>query len=262
MEQKAPVQAFDTSKPNPARVYDYLLGGKDNFAADREVAEKLLQIDPRVAEICRENRGFVTRAVSWATGQGISQFLDLGAGLPTSPSVHEAARQAIPSARVCYVDHDPVAVVHANALLAKPDGVAAAQADLTDPAAVLADLAVTGVIDAGQPMCVILAAVLHFYDPEQARQITAGYVSRLAPGSMMAISCMRVDDPAIWAQRRAYTAAPLYNHSLDEVLSFFAGLDMVAPGLVPARAWRGGMPRAPRKSPGGLYDLCGMGVKE
>jgi hypothetical protein len=256
-----PVQGIDPSKPNPARVYDCLLGGKDNYAADREVARKILQIDPRAAEICRENRGFVTRAVNWAASQGISQFLDLGAGLPTSPSVHEAARQAIPSARVCYVDHDPIAVVHARALLATPDGVTAAEADLADPAAVLAEPAVAGVIDAAQPMCVILAAVLHFYDPEQARRITAGYVSRLASGSVMAISCLRVDDPAVWEQRRAYTAAPIYNHSPDEVLSFFAGLDLVAPGLASAPSWRGGMPRVPRKPPGVVYGLCGMGLK-
>jgi O-methyltransferase involved in polyketide biosynthesis len=261
MGQKAPGQTFDTSKPNTARVYDYLLGGKDNYAADREVAERLLDIDPRITEMCRENRGFLTRAVGWAANRGISQFLDLGAGLPTSPSVHEAARQALPGARVCYVDHDPVAVVHANALLATRDGVTAARTDLADPAAVLADPAVTEVIDASQPLCVILAAVLHFYEPEQAQRITAGYVSRLASGSMMAVSCLRVDDPVVWAQHRAYTAAPVYNHSRDEVLSFFAGLDLVAPGLASARAWRGGMPRVPEKPPGAIYALCGVGVK-
>jgi O-methyltransferase involved in polyketide biosynthesis len=255
------VQGIDTSRPNAARVYGYLLGGKDHYAADREVAEKILQIDPRAAEMCRENRGFVIRAVTWAASRGISQFLELGAGLPTSPSVHEAAREVIPGARVCYVDHDPVAAVHARALLAAPDGVTAAEADLADPAAVLADPAVTGVIDAGQPMCVMLAAVLHFYGQEQAQQITAGYVSRLAPGSVMAISCLRVDDPAVWAQRRAYTAARIYNHSRHEVLSFFAGLDLVAPGIASARAWRGGMPRVPGKPPGTLYNLCGVGVK-
>jgi hypothetical protein len=137
----------------------------------------------------------------------------------------------------------------------------AAEADLADPAAVFAEPAVVGVIDASQPMCVILAAVLHFCDPEQAQRITAGYVSRLASGSVMAISCLRVDDPSVWEQRRAYTAARIYNHSRDEVLSFFAGLDIVAPGLASARVWRGGMPRVPRKPRGVVYGLCGMGIK-
>jgi O-methyltransferase involved in polyketide biosynthesis len=261
MGQQVSVPGIDTTKPNTARVYDYLLGGKDNFAADREQAEKILQIDPRAAETCRENRGFVTRAVTWAAGQGISQFLDLGAGLPTSPSVHESAREVIPSARVCYVDHDPVAVVHASALLATSDGVAATQGDLADPDAVFSDPKVTGVIYPGQPACVIFAAVLHFYDPEQARKIIGEYVSRLATGSVVAVSTIRVDDPKMWEQHRAYTAATLYNHSREELASFFDGLELVPPGLASAWAWRGGMPTVPSKPPGTLYNLAAVGIK-
>jgi O-methyltransferase involved in polyketide biosynthesis len=254
------VPGIDTSKPNTARVYDFLLGGKDNFAADREQARKLLRIDPRAALTCRENREFVTRAVSWAASQGIRQFLDLGAGLPTSPSVHEAAREVIPDARVCYVDNDPVAVLHANALLTTPDGVSATEADLADPDAVLANPVVARTIDLSQPVCVILAAVLHFYDPDQARRITGGYMSRMAPGSVMAISCLRQDDPARWAPV-AYTAAQLYNHSRDELTTFFAGQDLVGPGLAPSDAWRGGMSQVPSAPRGTLYTLAGVAVK-
>jgi O-methyltransferase involved in polyketide biosynthesis len=254
MGQRVPV--VDTSKPNTARVYDYLLGGKDNFAADREQAARILQIDPRAGDICRENRGFVTRAAEWAAGQGISQFLDLGAGLPTRPSVHESAREVIPTARVCYVDHDPVAVTHANALLATSDGVTATQADLADPDTVLADPKVTRVIDLTEPTCVILAAVLHFYDPEQSRRITDGYASRLAPGSVVAISCLRIDDPAVSEQRRAYTPAQIYNHSRDELASFFGEMKIIDPGLSAASAWRSGLPEVPAT----MYNLCAVGV--
>ena len=146
----AMTSGLDTTLPNMARVYNYWLGGKDNFPADRAEADLLLGIYPPLRDLVRENRAFVTRAVAWAAGQGISQFLDLGAGLPASPAVHQAARAVQPAARVAYVDNDPVVLAHARALLAG-EGVTAVAADLRDPAAVLADKELRTVIDPAQP---------------------------------------------------------------------------------------------------------------
>jgi hypothetical protein len=124
---------FDPAMPNMARVYDYWLSGKDNYPADRAEAERLLGVYPPLRDLVRENRAFVTQAVSWAARQGIGQFIDLGAGLPASPAVHQAARKVMPLARVAYVDIDPVVLSHARALLATSDGVTAVAADLRDP---------------------------------------------------------------------------------------------------------------------------------
>ena len=262
MPENAPGQALDPSRPNIARVYDFWLGGKDHFAVDREMAERLAEMYPPWVQACRDNRAFVGRAVTWAAGQGIGQFLDLGAGLPTRPAVHEAARAVNPAARVCYVDNDPVVVQHARALLAGPEGIAAVQADLTGPAAVWDDTAVRAVIDPAEPVCLILALVLHFLDAEQARRVAAEYASLAAPGSALVISVGRNDDPRMWARvREQYTAALLHNHGRDEASSFFDGLDLVPPGLALANSWRGGMTDVPRTPPGPAYVLGGVAVK-
>jgi O-methyltransferase involved in polyketide biosynthesis len=176
---------FDPATPNMARVYDYWLGGKDNFSADRAEAERLLGIYPPVRELVRENRAFIIRAVSWAARQGTGQFLDLGAGLPACPAVHQAARQVMPAATVAYADVDPVVLSHARALLATSDGVSAVAADLRDPGAVLADPELRAVIDPTRPVCVIFGAVLHFMDAAAARAVTAGYARGMAPGSCL-----------------------------------------------------------------------------
>jgi O-methyltransferase involved in polyketide biosynthesis len=168
---------FDPATPNMARVYDYWLGGKDHFPADRAEAERLLGIYPPLRDLVRENRAFVVQAVSWAARQGIGQFIDLGAGLPASPAVHQAARKVMPVARVAYVDVDPVVLSHARALVATSDGVTAVAADLRDPGAVLADPVLRTVIDPDRPVCFILGAVLHFMDAAAARAVTAGYAA-------------------------------------------------------------------------------------
>ena len=253
---------LDTSRPSIARAYDYLLGGKDNFPADRAMAEQILALYPQTAQMCRDNRAFITRATAWAARQGIAQFLDLGSGLPTRPSVHEAARGVNPGARVCYVDNDPMAVVHIRALMTKEAGVAAAAQDLADPAAVLADPGVTSVISLGGPVCLILASVLHFYEAARARAIVGSYVSRLAPGSAVVISCLRVDDPGLFDQGSAnYTAAGVRNYTRAEMDSLFAGLELVPPGLALAQAWRAGLTTVPGKPAGPGYILGGAGLK-
>jgi O-methyltransferase involved in polyketide biosynthesis len=179
---------FDPATPNMARVYDYWLDGKDNYPADRADAQRLLTIYPPLRDLVRENRASVTRAVSWAARQGIGQFIDLGAGLPASPSVHQAAREAMPTARIAYVDIDAVVLSHARALLATSDGATAVSADLRDPNAVLANPELRNVIDPAQPVCVILGAILHFLDADTARTVTAGYARLMAYGSCLVIS--------------------------------------------------------------------------
>ena len=154
---------FDPRTPSIARVYDYLLGGKDNFAADRAVAEKLLAVYPPVIETVPESRRFVERAVTWTAGQGITQFIDLGAGLPTAPNTHVTAQQASPAAAVAYVDNDPVVISHLTALLAHhSDRVAVISGDLRDRDAILGAAGLRAVIDLSKPVCVIMGMILHF----------------------------------------------------------------------------------------------------
>ena len=230
---------FDPSTPNMARVYDFLLGGTDHYAAGRAEGGRLLEIYPQLADLVQENRAFIIRAVTMAADLGIGQFIDLGAGLPASPAVHQAARKVMPEARVAYVDTDPVVLSHARALLATSDGVTAAEADLRDPAAVLGHPHLRAVIDPARPVCVILGAVLHFMGAGAARAVTAGYVSLLAPGSYLIISCASLDDPELAKQLSAeYTPATWHNHPAEAVGSFFGGLELAGPGLTEAQTWR------------------------
>ncbi len=234
---------FDATVANMARVYDCWLGGKEHFGADRAEAGRLLRLYPPLAAMARENRAFLARAVTWAAGQGIGQFLDLGAGLPTVQNTHQAARAVNPAARVAYVDLDPVVLAHARALLATGDGVTAVAADLRDPAAVLADPELRAVIDPAKPVAVLLGAVLHFLDADTARQVTAGYAQAMVPGSCLIISVARYDDERLGKQLAAeYTAGQFVNHPLTDIASFFAGLDLAGPGLTEAQTWRAWMP--------------------
>ena len=253
---------FDPAMPNMARVYDYWLSGKDNYPADRAEAERLLGIYPPLRDLVRENRAFVTQAVSWAARQGIGQFIDLGAGLPTSPAVHQAARTVMPLARVAYVDIDPVVLSHARALLATSDGVTAVAADLRDPGAVLADPELRAVIDPARPVCVILGAVLHFMDADAARAVTAGYARLMARGSCLVISVACYDDAGLGKQlAEEYTAAAWYNHTPSDVESFFAGLELVGPGVTEAQTWRAWMPQPVMRQRDG-HVLAGVAQRQ
>jgi O-methyltransferase involved in polyketide biosynthesis len=244
------LEPFDSTKPNVARVYDYWLGGKDNFAADRNLAERLLEVYPLAAQIAQENRQFLGRAVAYVTRQGITQFIDVGAGLPTVLNTHDVAQHAEPAAKVAYVDNDPVVISHACAILAQDTGVVVVPGDLRDPASILADPALNSEIDTGQPVGLMLAGVLHFLPAGDAREVVAAFAERVAPGSYVIIS-VGTGDPDI-AERfsAAYTAAPLHLHPRDEITRFFDGLELVPPGLVEARAWADGPgPSAPPPSP-------------
>jgi len=259
-----PPPGLDTSVPNVARVYDALLGGKNNFAADRVQAAKLVEFDPSLPSLVRQNREFVNRAVTWAAGRGIRQFLDLGAGLPTHPAVHEAAKEIIPSARVVYVDSDPVVVLHAQSLLAGPDGVTAIRADLTEPEAVMSPRTLADLLDPAEPMCVLFAAVLHFLSAETSHDLVRRYARLLAPGSIVAVSVIGSDNPEIAERaRQAYTATRTYTHGRTDVASFLtdAGLELVEPGVVLARAWRGNMPDPGLSVTGPFRVLAAVGIR-
>jgi SAM-dependent methyltransferase len=227
---------YDASKPNVARAYDYLLGGKDNFAPDRELAAKLLELCPAVAKGAAENRRFLIRAVDWVARQGINQFIDVGSGLPTMTNTHEAARAIHPAARVAYVDNDPMVISHARALLSD-DGVIAVPGDLREPDAILANPSLAEIIDPREPACLILCAVLHFIDAATASAVTSTFTRALAPGSYLIISVARADGEIASRFMGTYTANSLQNHSPEQIAGFFAGTEFVPPGLVEASAW-------------------------
>jgi hypothetical protein len=239
-----PVPEFDTSKPSIARVYDYYLGGKDNFAVDRELAEKLIAMYPPIAQKVRENRKFLASAVSWVASRGVSQFIDLGAGLPTSPSTHEAAQVVSPSARVVYVDNDPVVNSHLNALVVrKAAGVTAIDGDVWHPAEIVASPLLTASINLREPACVIMGFLLHFIDAPAARALIGGYAAKLAPGSYFVISIARAEGELGDSAASTYNAqafASAYNHGLADFESFFDGMDIVPPGAGQAEDWRPG----------------------
>ncbi len=252
--------AIDTSRPNIARVYDYWLDGKENFAVDRDVAARMLEHDPELRQRVRDNREFVTGVARRAAERGIVQFIDLGAGLPTHPSVHQAARAVQPGARALYVDNDPVVLSHARALLANGAGLAVADADLRDPAAVFADPGLGGVIDLTQPVCVILAAVAHFLPAAQAGELTARFMQPLAAGSWLAISFAHFTDEELLARLYAlHTTAPFQNHGQAELASFLGGLDLIPPGIAEVRRWLSGIGGTPKEKT--AYMLCGVGIK-
>lgn len=182
--------------------------------------------------------------------------------MPALPSVGDAARAVIPDARIAYIDHDPVVTMHARALLADDEGTAAVEANLTDPASVLADPAFLAVIDMAEPVCLVFGLVLSLMPARQAREVVAAYADLAAPGSCMAVSCGRCDDEVLWKQlSEAYTAADWYNHAPAEIAGFLAGLELVPPGLVVAQSWRGGWHDVPATPPEPVYMLAGVAKK-
>jgi O-methyltransferase involved in polyketide biosynthesis len=244
------VAEFDPNTPSIARVYDCVLGGKDNFAADRELADRLLALVPLIAELAVENRQFLARAVTWAANQGIGQFIDLGCGLPTAPNTHESAQAIISDARVAYVDNDPVVVNHLRALLAKGNpGVSVVDGDVRDVAAVFDG--VRAGIDPSAPACLVVGYLLHFFTAEAARDLVARYAAPLAPGSCLVLSVLHADSEAADEGLGTYSskAAPVYSHSVPEIASFFGPLELVPPGLVDARQWHPGweLPNPPSR---------------
>jgi hypothetical protein len=238
-------ESFEVGIPNVARVYDVLLGGKDNFAADRQAAARLLEAVPGAAVAARENRAFLSRAVRYlAEEAGVRQFIDLGAGLPAARAVHEIVAGSVPPPRVVYVDSDPVVVRHAEALAGGALGVAAVRADLRQPWDLFAQPAVRSLISLAEPVAVLLVAVLHFVeDREDPWAVVNCYKDMMAPGSFLVITHVTADHLSAEAAAQAQAvydgaSAPGVARSREQVAGFFAGLDMVAPGLVNVSAWR------------------------
>jgi hypothetical protein len=253
-------EGIDVTRPSIARVYDYWLGGKDNFASDREMGQRMAAVNPALPELVRFNREFICVAAARAAAAGISQFLDLGSGLPTHPAVHEAARKVIPDARVCYVDIDPVAVVHGQALLTTGEGLAAVRADLTEVPAVLANPLVNAVIDMSKPVAVILAAVLHFLPPDEAAAVCAEYMSRAARGSWLIVSSGHYEDEELAGRlRQTASHTRFWNHGAADLESMLAGLELVGPGVCEARRWIAGTGGEPAGKP--VYALAAVGIK-
>jgi SAM-dependent methyltransferase len=238
-----------TDIPHPARVYDYWLGGKDNFAADRAAAEQVLQFMPEIVDTVRGNRQFLVRAVAFLRDAGIRQFLDIGSGLPSSPNVHEVVQAGGTGARVVYTDHDQVVVSHAQALMTKrnEDSVSVVHADLRDVDKILSGAA--ALLDLTQPVALIFAGVLHHIpDSDDPAGVVARYLAALAPGSYLVIS-HATDEPspekmAANAQVADNSGTILIPRDKDAILRMFNGRELVDPGLVLVSYWRpeGGEP--------------------
>jgi O-methyltransferase involved in polyketide biosynthesis len=203
---------------------------------------------------------YSVEAAARAAAAGISQFLDLGSGLPAHPAVHEAVRAVIPDARVCYVDVDPVAVLHGEVLLARDEGLTAVRADLTHLEDVLANPLVRGVIDMSRPVAVILAAVVHFLPPDSAVAVCAGYMGRAAPGSWLIVSSGHYADEELASRvQQTATYATFWNHDAAGLASMLGELEPVAPGVCEARSWVAGTGGEPAGTP--VYTLAAAGVK-
>jgi hypothetical protein len=239
----------DVTVPNLARVYDYMLGGKDNFAADREAAEIALSAVPQMRAIALENRRFLIRAVRFCAQAGIRQFIDIGTGLPTQDNVHQVAQRAAPGARVVYADNDGVVVSHGLALLAEDDQTTVIHADLLRPAELLAHPALRALIDLTQPVALLLVALLHFIpDEDDPMTSVAALRDALAPGSYLVLSHAEFSpghvsghEPLSEETRRlgqTYGRQTGPARSRADMAAFFGDFELVEPGLTEVWSWR------------------------
>jgi SAM-dependent methyltransferase len=263
---------IDPTKPNVARVYDYLLGGKDNFAIDRELGEEILRMVPEARESGVANRGFLRRAVRYLVKEaGVRQFLDIGSGLPTQGNVHEIAQDLEPQAKVVYVDNDPVVLVHTRALLENLDTTAVIMGDLRRPDEILEHETVRRFLDFDQPIGLLMISILHHInDQEDPVGITETLRDALAPGSHMAITHFhnpgpeRPEDEAL-----ALASEKQFNERFgtgrwrtrEEIRAYFGDWELIEPGLVPMPAWRPDV--AGRRTLSGVFHrtLSGVGRK-
>lgn len=216
---------LDTSTPNLARAYDYLLGGGAHFAADRALAGRLLSLYPRTAELLIASRTYVAGSLEQVARQGVDQFADIGSGLPTRPGTHQTVRRVSPRSRVVYVDHDPAVIWHAATLV--PPGVRVMEGDLAEPEAILDALSGSASIDLSRPACLVLAMVLQVLDPPAAHAVVGVLVRALAPGSYLIVSVGEGD-----TGRLPDAVAP-GGFTPGDVASLFGGLDMAPPGVRP-----------------------------
>lgn len=254
MTAGTPKPQIDTGKPHPARVYDWLLGGKDNYRVDQGVGEKL---PPEAKDAARQNRAFMNRAAAWLAGTGVDQFLDIGTGIPTKPNLHQIVQEIVPTARIVYTDNDPIVLRHAEALLiSRPEGATDyIQADVRDPKAIL-DHA-RGFLDFGRPIALSLIALMHFIpDDQDPYGVVRTLVDSLPAGSALVLSHAASDRYTELADmvtaQYAKGGIRLGFRTRTEVGRFFEGLDLVDPGLVTAPEWFVDTP-APRAEGSGIY---------
>ncbi|AKH83988.1 methyltransferase [Streptomyces sp. CNQ-509] len=239
---------IDVTRPHPARMYDYYLGGKDNYAPDRAAAQEVMRRAPQAAPSARANRAWMHRVVHYLVQEaGVRQFLDVGTGIPTEPNLHQVAQAAAAECRVVYVDNDPIVLAHARALMASTDEgrTEYIDADLHEPEDLLAQPVLRETLDFSRPIALVLSAVGHFV-PElaRAREVVATLSKPLPPGSYLALSHATADfDPkvagaaaAVYGESRATASMTPRTHA--EVLSFFDGCALIEPGVAPVNEWR------------------------
>ncbi|HLI40241.1 MAG TPA: SAM-dependent methyltransferase [Streptosporangiaceae bacterium] len=266
MSERARESRLDTSHAHPARVYNYWLGGKDNFAADREAAEQAIAANPGIVADVRANRAFLVRAVRFLAAEaGIRQFLDIGTGLPTASNTHQVAQAVAPQARIVYVDNDPVVLVHAQALLTSSAEGATAyiDADARDPGRILAEAART--LDLSQPVALMLLIVLHLIpDADDPYRIVATLVSALAPGSYLVLahpaSDVRAPAQAEMTRRvnERMSGPRATMRDRAAIARFFDGLELLEPGVVQPQQWR---PEPGVVAPAQVTAWCGVARK-
>ncbi|WP_433423619.1 SAM-dependent methyltransferase [Microtetraspora malaysiensis] len=237
-----PLPAVSTTTPNVARMYDYYLGGKDNYAVDRERAEQMIATVPLVRETARANRAFLGRAVRFLADEaGIDQFLDIGAGLPTQNNVHQVAERVNPASRVMYVDNDSMVLTHARALLATNARTGVIQGDVRNPVHIVRHPEVRGLLDLSRPVAVMLVSLMHFIrDEDNPYDLVASLMAAVPSGSCLVLSHVEhqpeYEDAVAASYARA--SAPVVARPVEEIGRFFDGMDLVYPGLVNVRQWR------------------------
>ncbi|TDC65842.1 hypothetical protein E1200_17695 [Actinomadura sp. GC306] len=269
-EQAPP--GVDITIPSPARMYDYILGGTDNFEVDRQAVETVRKQMPELADAAWANRGFLQRAVRWLAMQGVRQFIDIGAGLPTMNNTHDAAQAVAPDARVLYVDNDPLVTAHANRLLANSSGTAFITADFRDPEGLLGHEVTRATIDFTRPVALLAVALTHFVpDEDDPWGLIQQYMARLVPGSYLALSSITSDrqvDKAVGTVREVYSrsTAGARPRSLREIERFFTGLEIVPPyegaaaSLTYVGLWGAEDPEA-ADSDGSRWGYCAVAEK-
>ncbi|MGP3964818.1 SAM-dependent methyltransferase [Nonomuraea sp. 3N208] len=257
----------DTSTPNLARMHDYFIGGKDNFAVDREAAEAVLAIAPEVRVMALEHQAFHVRVVRYLVDQGITQFINLGAGLPTQLNTHQLARSVAPDARVVYVDNDPVVLTHGRAILAREPGIVVVEGDVMHPAELLADPVLRQTIDLDQPVAVLLFAILQYIPDEREPFLRVAQLRDALPaGSHIVITHVVFDsrpeiaEPIVDLYKKILGDAEGGARTREEVSGFFDGLEVVEPGLVYVRDWRPDSPFVSERSDK-AWVIVGVGRK-
>ena len=259
----------DTSRPHPARVYDWWLGGKDNYPVDEELARRILATDGTAVRGARANRRFMHRAVRTAAEAGIRQFLDIGTGIPTEPNLHQVAQGVAPDAKVVYADNDPIVLRHAEALLrGTPEGLTTyVHADVRDPGTILRLAGES--LDLSQPVALSLVALTHYLsdepDGDDAYGLLKRYVAELAPGSYLILSQVTPDlSPEAIAKATEHfrhSGTPFYPRSLAEFSRFFDGLELLGPGVIPVSGWRPGPEDVAAQAEGIVPVYAGVAVK-